>query len=109
MKAWTRDDTKEWVSQLENRIEDIQFYLSRTLEWCEENEVYSDRIIFVCSIMAIVWVCHLRKEPISKHELFEILGIENWNDVEDAVFEFNPIYENMEIEELLQFVVSSFH
>lgn len=109
MKPWTRDDTKEWVTQLENRIEDIQFYLKRTLEWCEENDVYSDKIIFVCSIMALVWVSHLRNEPISKHELFEILGIENWEDIEDAVFEFNPIYEDMELEELLAFVVSSFH
>lgn len=108
MKPWTRDDTKEWVAQLENRIEDIEFYLKRTLEWCEENEVYSDKIIFTCSIMAIVWVCYLRNEPVSKHELFEILGIENWEDAEDAVFEFNPIYAEMELEELLQCVVSSF-
>ena len=109
MKPWTRDDTKEWIAQLEHRIEDIHFYLNRSIEWCEENDVYSDKIIFVCSIMSIVWVCHLRNEPISKHELFEILGIEDWENIEDAVFEFNPIYEDMELEELLQFVVSSFH
>ena len=109
MKPWTREDTQHWIAQLENRIEDIQFYLSRAHEWCEENDVYSDKIIFVCSIMALVWVSHLRNEPISKHELFEILGIEDWENIEDAVFEFNPIYEDMELEELLQFVVSSFH
>jgi hypothetical protein len=108
MKPWTRDDTKQWIAQLEHRIEDIEFYLKRTLEWCEENEIYSDKAIFVCSIMALVWVSHLRNEPISKHELFEILGIENWENVDDAVFEFNPAYETMELEELLQFVVSSF-
>jgi hypothetical protein len=36
------------------------------------------------------------------------LGIENWNAIEDAVLEFNPKYEEMQLEELLAFVVSSF-
>lgn len=105
---WTRNNTKDWISKLETRIEDIQFYLTRTIEWCEEHEIYSDRSIFVCSVMALVWVSHLRKEPIHKQELFEILGIENWAAVDDAVFEFNAAYENMELEELLQFVAISF-
>lgn len=107
MKAWSRDDTKEWVAQLENRIDDIEFYLKRTVEWCEENEVYSEKAIFICSVMAIIWVCHLRNEPISKHEIFEILGVKNWQDIEDEVFQFNPAYEDMELEQLLNFVVLS--
>jgi hypothetical protein len=106
--GWTRDNTKHWVAQLENRIEDIEFYLRRTVEWCEENEVYSDNTVFVCSVMALTWVCHLRGEEISRRELFEILGIENWNAIEDAVLELNPKYEEMQLEELLELVVSSF-
>ena len=105
---WTRDNTKHWVAQLENRIEDIEFYLRRTIEWCEENEVYSDNTVFVCSVMAIAWVCHLRNEELSRQEIFEILGVENWEAVEDAVLEFNPKYEDMELEDLLELVVSSF-
>lgn len=108
MKSWTRDDTKEWISQLENRIEDIHFYLNRTLEWCEENQIYSDKIIFVCNVMTIVWVSHCRNEPVSKYELFEILGIKDWQQVDDAILEFNPIYQDMELEDLLRYVVSSF-
>lgn len=108
MKPWTRDDTKEWIAHLENRIEDIDFYLKRALEWCNENEVYSDRIVFVCSIMTIVWVCHLRNEPVSKLELFEILGVKNWHDAKDEILGFNPAYEDMELEELLEHVVHSF-
>jgi hypothetical protein len=106
--VWTRDNTKHWVAQLENRIEDIEFYLRRTVEWCEENDVYSDNTVFVCSVMALTWVCHLRGEEISRRELFEILGIENWNAIEDAVLELNPKYEEMQLEELLELVVSSF-
>jgi hypothetical protein len=105
---WTRQDTQEWIAQLENRVEDIEFYLRRTLEWCEDNEVYSDNLVFVCSVMTITWVCHLRNEPVSKKELFEILGIENWDAIEDAILEFNPKYESMELEDLLDFIVSSF-
>ena len=105
---WTRDNTKHWVAQLENRIEDIEFYLRRTIEWCEENEVYSDNLVFVCSVMTLSWVCHLRGEELSRREVFEILGIDNWNAIEDAVLEFNPKYEDMQLEELLELVVSSF-
>lgn len=108
MTAWSRNDTKDWIAKLENRIEDLQFYLSRTKEWCEENEIYSEKVIFVCNVMAMVWVSHLRNEPISRHELFEILGIETWNEIEDAIFEFNPAYESLELEELLRLVVDSF-
>ena len=105
---WSRDDTKHWVAQLENRIEDIEFYLKRTVEWCDENEVYSDNLVFVCSVMTIAWVSHLRNEELSRREVFEILGIDNWNAIEDAVLEFNPKYEDMQLEELLELVVSSF-
>lgn len=108
MNPWDREDTREWIAQLETRIEDLQYYLSRTQQWCSENEIQSDRIIFVCSIMALVWVCHLRNENISKQELLELLKIENWESIEDATFEFNPAYEDLELEELLTIVVRSF-
>jgi hypothetical protein len=106
--AWTRNDTKHWINQLENRIEDIEFYLRRTVEWCEENDVYSNNTVFVCSVMALTWVCHLRGEEISRREIFEILGVDNWNALEDSVLKFNPKYEEMQLEELLELVVSSF-
>jgi hypothetical protein len=35
-KIWSRDDTKEWVIQLEHRLEDIDYYLKKTVDWCEE-------------------------------------------------------------------------
>lgn len=105
MKPWTRDDTRSWIESLEYRIADIEHYLQRTLEWIEENEIYSDRFVFLCSFMTIVWVCHLRNEPISKYELFEILGIQNYDQVPDAIFGFNEEYEFMELEELLAKIV----
>lgn len=108
MRYWSRDDTKEWVVQLEHRVKDLQFYLSRSVEWCEENEIYNERAVLMCSIVSLIWVSHLRNEPISIHEMFEILGIVNWEDANDAVFEFNPEYAAMELEELLRIIVDSF-
>lgn len=106
--AWTRDKTKQWIAQLEHRVEDIEYYLRRTLEWCEENEVYDERLIFACSIMTASWVSYMRQEPLSKQEIFEILGIKGWETVEDGIFEFNGEYDYLEHEELLRMIVGSF-
>ena len=42
---WTRLDTQHWIDQLEHRIEDIDYYLNRTLEWCEDRGVYNDQAV----------------------------------------------------------------
>lgn len=107
MKPWTRANTKAWISSLEYRIADIEHYLRRTLTWIEANEIYSDKLVFLCSFMTIVWVCHMRNEPITKYELFEILGIKNYDQVPDSTFEFNSDYEFMELEELLLQIVEN--
>ena len=108
MNPWTRADTKHWITQLEHRIADFEYYRAKTTEWCKQQEVYSERVVLMCHIMALVWVSHLRNEQISRQELFELLGIENWEDVEEAVFEFNPKYELLTLEELLEAIVDSF-
>jgi hypothetical protein len=108
MYVWNRQSTRNWIAQLENRIEDIEYYLRRTVEWCEANEVYDDRTVFACTVMTAVWVSHMRDEPISKQELFEILGIKGWDTIDDAIYEFNKDYEMLDHEELLEIVASSF-
>lgn len=108
MYVWNRQSTRNWIAQLENRIEDIEYYLRRTVEWCEANEVYDDRTVFACTVMTAVWVSHMRDEPISKQELFEILGIKGWDTIDDAIYEFNKDYEMLDHEELLEMVASSF-
>jgi hypothetical protein len=108
MYVWDRQSTRNWIAQLEHRIEDIEYYLRRTVEWCEANEVYSDRTVFACTVMTAVWVSHMRGEPISKHELFEMLGVKGWDTIDDAIYEFNKDYETLDHEELLVMVASSF-
>lgn len=107
-KVWDRQSTRNWIAQLEHRLEDIEYYLRRTVEWCEANQVYSDRTVFACTVMTAVWVSHMRNEPISKQELFEILGVKGWDSIDDAIYEFNEEYASYEHEELLEMVVSSF-
>jgi hypothetical protein len=62
-KVWDRKATRDWIAQLEHRIEDIRYYMERTIHWCEANGVYSDRTVFACIIMTSVWAVsytHLR-------------------------------------------------
>jgi hypothetical protein len=50
----------------------------------------------------------MRNEPITKKELFEMLGVKGWEGVDDAIYQFNEEYESFEHEELLEMVASSF-
>ena len=107
--AWTRDQTKDWVSQLENRIEDIDYYLRNTIEWCEERGVYNDQAVFACSVMTVIWVSHMRQEPISKREVFEILGIKDWDQIADDIFELSPEFQNYDLNDLLEMVAEHWY
>jgi hypothetical protein len=72
------------------------------------NGVYDDRTVFACIIMTSVWVSHMRNEPITKKELFEMLGVKGWEGIDDSIYQFNEDYESFEHEELLVMVASSF-
>lgn len=105
MNYWSRNDTKEWIAQLENRIEDISYYLDQTFSWCEENEIEDDRIIFMCSFLTCIWVSQLRGEDISFTELMEILEIQEWECDEDKFYELDEKWLDLDHSELLTKVV----
>ena len=107
-KVWSRDHTKDWIAQLENRIEDIDFYLRKTIEWCELHGVYEDHRVFVCSIMTVVWVSQMRGESVSKREAFELLGIADSHLVPDETFEVGAKYSDYDLEDLLYNVTKTF-
>ena len=106
---WTRDQTQEWISQLENRLEDIDYYLTQTVEWCETNEIYDDQIVFACAVMTVVWVSHMRGEPLSKREALEIVGIVDANTVDDDEYSLGEQFHDYDHEELLAAVTSRFY
>jgi hypothetical protein len=102
MTPWTRDDTKHWVAQLENRIEDIEYYLGEATQWCEDNDIYSDATVFACMLMTVLWVSSQRGEILTKREAMEILGVVGWEQMEDEEFVLGPDHLNSELEDLLE-------
>ncbi len=108
MKPWSRNNTKEWIKQLENRVKDIHYYLAQTIEWCENNNVYEDEIVIACAIMTVVWVSHMRGEPLSKIEALEILGIPDADILEDEEYHLGEPFLGYDHETLLETVVRSF-
>lgn len=102
MKYWTRDDTKEWIAQLEHRLEDIDYYLEQTAHWCDEYGIEDDRTVFMCSFLTCVWVSHMRGEPITFTELMELLGVEEWECDEDKIYELDARYADLDHHELLE-------
>jgi hypothetical protein len=102
MKYWNRSDTKHWISQLENRLEDIEYYLGEAAEWCDTNDVYRDDAVFACMLMTVLWVSTQRGEPLSKREAMELLGVDGWEQMEDEEFVLGPQYEDTELTELLE-------
>jgi hypothetical protein len=106
--VWTRQQTQEWITQIELRVEDIDYYLRRTVEWCETNGIWSDERVFLLSFMTAIWVSHMRQEPISKKEILELLGIPHWEKVDDLEYTLSPEVQQMEFEEMLNHLASKF-
>jgi hypothetical protein len=107
MKPWLRDDTKDWIAQLENRIEDIGYYLIQTSEWCEEREIDRHQTVAACMIITILWVTHMRDESISKREIYELIGIQDWFDAPEEVCELHQKYKGCELEDLLNLAIDN--
>lgn len=105
---WSRNDTKEWIVQLEHRIDDIEYYLDRTLKWCEEYGVDDERVIFLCSFLTCVWVSTMRGEPITFIELMEILGVEGLHQDEEKIYELSGTWAELDHIELLEKALEKF-
>lgn len=106
-KPWSREDTRDWIAQLELRVEDIDFYLNETVRWLEERDVERDEVCFACAMMALVWVAYQRSEPITRWELMEILGIKDYYYMPDEELELGPKYRTMDLENVLEDVLET--
>jgi hypothetical protein len=107
--TWSREHTQEWVLQLENRLEDFEYYIERTLIWCEDNGVHSQEKIFACCVMAITWVSQVRSEPITMQEIFEIMDIQHCPDFDaDSTVELGVNVTSMDLDQILEMVVQKF-
>jgi len=100
-KYWSRDDTKTWIAHVENRIEDMDYYLNQTIKFCEENNIINNQTVFTLSFLTVLWVSYMREEPISRREIFEILCVKDWDSLPDAHVELGEKFEDLDFEELL--------
>jgi hypothetical protein len=104
IKPWSREDTQYWIAQLENRIDYIDYYLNRTVEWCENNGIWSNESVFALSFVTVLWVSHMRNEEISRQEIYELLGVIDFDQIEDAVMELGDQLSGMDWEDMLNLV-----
>lgn len=105
-KHWSIYDTKLWINQLENRIEDIDYYLNQTVAYCEANDIINNETVFTLSFLTVLWVCYMREEPISRREIFEILAIKDWEDLPDSPVELGAKLADFDLKDLLDIVKS---
>lgn len=105
MKPWTRDATKNWIQQIQNRITDIDHYLKKTVEFCELNEVYDNKTVLVLSMMTVVWVSHMRQEYVSYNEMAELLGIEDVSISQDQIYDLGPKLSKLDHEQMLEIIL----
>ena len=108
MKYWSRENTKEWIAQLEDRLEDIAHYLEKTEEWCDAYGIDDDRVSFMCMFLTCIWVSQLRDEDITYVELMEMLGIDDIEVNEEKFYELDDRYAGLTHKELLIEAVSNF-
>ena len=108
MNYWSREHTKAWIAQLEDRIDDIAEYIERTAVWCEEHDIDNERVIFICMFITCIWVSQLRCEPITYTELMEMLGVTPASADDEKLYELNDGYADLTHRELLRQTVDTF-
>lgn len=105
-KSWTRNDTRDYIHRIESRLEDIDYYLKRTVEWCEHNGVWENKKVLICSLVTCIWVCSMRNECISFKEIVEIMGLKDFEDLElDKIYSVTPEFQNLDHEEILTLLI----
>lgn len=107
-EMWSREHTKEWLIQIGSRLEDFEYYLKQTTDWCELHGIWNDAAIFMCCVMTLVWVSYQRNEPLSKTEVFEILGFDQ-NSFGNDMYELGKEFQDLDHESLLYRVIKNFH
>jgi len=108
-KPWIREDTKEWITQMENRVQDMQYYLEEAILWLSVHGYHHPDMTIACLTMTCVWVANMRNEPITAHEIMEMIGADTEEvEIKDDIFELAPNYHGWEIEEIWYHVIRQY-
>lgn len=103
MKYWSRDNTRDWISQLETRIEDFNFYLNEATRYCDQHEISDDKEVLALSIMTCIWVASMRNEKISLSEVIDILNLE-MELISDKTYDLCEQMSQLDFEQMLEIV-----
>jgi len=105
-RPWTRNDTKDYVHKVESRLEDFNYYLKRTVEWCENNGVFENKRILLCCLISCIWVSSMREEQVSFQEIVELVGLEEFEDTTlDKVYQVCEEFRYLDHEEILELLI----
>lgn len=104
---WTRDNTKDFIHRIESRIEDINYYLKQTSEWCEKNDIIENNKVLMCCLISCIWVSSMREETISFQEIVEYIGLDQFigSDL-DKIYGICQEFRCLEHEEILQLLIN---
>ena len=106
MKPWLRTDTQDWIKNLENRLEDIDYYLKRTVEWCEIQGVYNNKIVLMACLVTCIWVSSMRNEEISFQEIIELVGLKGMEPMDiDKIYTVSKEFQNLDHKEILEIFI----
>jgi tetrahydromethanopterin S-methyltransferase subunit A len=106
-KPWARTDTKDFIHRVESRLEDFDYYLKRTVEWCENNGVFENKRILMCCLISCIWVSSMREEQVSFQEIVELVGLEDFEDTNlDKIYNVCEEFRHLEHEEILELLIS---
>lgn len=108
MQSWTYTDTKCWIKLLENRVNDFTHFLNKTNQWCEDNYIHDEDLIFICHFLTCIWVSTERDEPITYSEIMEMLGFGIVAEEHDKLYELGDKYRGMTHSELMRFIIKTF-
>lgn len=104
--SWSRDNTRDWINQIESRLEDMHYYLEKSMMWCEHNGIYENSRVLMCSLITCIWVASMRNEPISFREIVEIMGLTEFEDSNlDKIYGICNEFQILDHEEILSMLI----
>jgi hypothetical protein len=79
MTPWTREDTREYIQNLEEEIEIYLTYKLRVESYLESKGYFADNtVLYVkCYILAFAWISHHLDRELSIRMIYDLIGIEN--------------------------------
>ncbi len=89
------------------KLEAFNSYMQDMVEWAEQNEITSEKTMMVLSIMTVLWTAYQLGEPITRQQMFELIGVDGWEEVEDRLLALPPKHGELGLFDLLTHVVAN--